>query len=1309
MTPGTVIAGRFWVEGLVRSGGMGSIYQARDQLTGRDVAIKIARATGDICARFVREAAALSELAHPCIVRYVAHGAMPSGELYLAMEWLSGEDLSDRLARGPLGVDETIALGVRMARAFGVFHARGLVHRDVKPSNIYLPDRDPEKAKLVDFGLVRWTRAMGDQQTQVGRVVGTPGYMSPEQASGSRTVNAATDVFALGCVLFECLTGRALFVGVDVVALQIKIMLEEAPLVGAFATVPRSLERLVARMLAKNVDTRPPDGASVEKLLLELAEPAETSLGSGARGGPSSGGAPRGITSSEQRVYCVILSRLLNRGVAPEDATVSLEALGGPIEVLRDAARQYGGVLEVMASGRIVVALEGIGTAAEQAARAARCAITIRAVTPQIAVVLATGRGEGTSGRVPVGEVIDRAAKLLSIARGVHGTLAPGAPPVFVDELTARLLEGRFDVSPPETIDDVQACQLRGVRATAVAGRTLLGKATPYVGRARELGVIEALFDECASDGVAHSVLLEGAEGLGKSRMVHEVLQRLGTRADVWMARGDPMSAGAPFGMLAQAIRHGLFVFEGETALVQRAKLKSRLAAFFSDGTLDRVTVFIAELLRVERAASSDAESPLLRAALQDPVLMGDQMRRAFFDLIGAACRIAPVVFVLEDLQWGDLPSVEALDAVLRDTPDLPFLVFATARPEVRQLFPSLWEARSFTRVRLGDLGKKPAAELVRSALGAAATDDVVERIVDRAAGNPFFLEELVRAFAEKRGTVDTLPETVLATVEARLEELPPEARRVLRAGSVLGQVFWPSAVASLLGENDLSRVEPWLTHACEREVIVRRLESSFPSEREYAFRNVLVQQAAYARLLDDDRTLGHRLAAEWLEGVGGKDAVVLAEHFERGHAPDRALGWYLRGAEQALAGNEYAAALARAERGVACKASGVTLGALHLVMSEAYRWMADHASAGRLAEQAMKELDHGSEPWLAAAGNLCIASSLRGEVARLVALSRELADLDDTDSRMLADLQIVAWARATAWLMRHGETALADTLLGRIERTLAQQPSGVAAPSVMARVHYARAGRALHEGRLDENLTLSEAAAASFEEAGMLRNLCVQRKSLALANLRLGRNVEAQQALELALSEGDRLGLSDNAADVRDLLGVALARLGRTDEALTLVAEALRDAVQRGGKWVEGRARTTLARVLFLRGDHDRGEAESRAALACIPDKHPLRAIALATHGRFELARGNIDAALDTTREAMDLLKRGEGADDEIAIRLARIEALAAANDDDVSRAARAAREALHARAAKIRDPLLRASFLEGIPEHVLLEARTR
>src|SRR5206468_8741951 len=123
-----------------------------------------------------------AELRHPAVVRYVAHGATPAGDPYLAMEWLEGEDLADRLRREGLTPNDGVRLVARIAEALAVAHAHGVVHRDIKPSNIFLPERDIAKVKLLDFGIARLTAS--HRATRTGLVLGTPGYMSPEQARG---------------------------------------------------------------------------------------------------------------------------------------------------------------------------------------------------------------------------------------------------------------------------------------------------------------------------------------------------------------------------------------------------------------------------------------------------------------------------------------------------------------------------------------------------------------------------------------------------------------------------------------------------------------------------------------------------------------------------------------------------------------------------------------------------------------------------------------------------------------------------------------------------------------------------------------------------------------------------------------------------------------------------------------------------------------------------------------------------------------------------------------------------------------------
>lgn len=148
------------IERLAGSGGMGAVYRAIDQAAGAPVALKVLGPAAD-ADRFAREIATLADLQHPCIVRFVAHGVV-EGTPFLAMEWLDGEDLAARVARGPLGVAESVAIAARVGAALGHAHARGVVHRDVKPSNVLLPGGRADDARLVDFGIARAGSAPSD-------------------------------------------------------------------------------------------------------------------------------------------------------------------------------------------------------------------------------------------------------------------------------------------------------------------------------------------------------------------------------------------------------------------------------------------------------------------------------------------------------------------------------------------------------------------------------------------------------------------------------------------------------------------------------------------------------------------------------------------------------------------------------------------------------------------------------------------------------------------------------------------------------------------------------------------------------------------------------------------------------------------------------------------------------------------------------------------------------------------------------------------------------------------------------------------
>jgi tetratricopeptide (TPR) repeat protein len=1274
LTAARVLAERFELHEVAGSGGMGTVWRARDASSGDVVAVKLLHVEDDVrVSRFDREARLMAGLSHPGLPRYVAHGTTAGGERYLVMEWLEGVDLGQRLAAaGPLPLDACLTLLSRAAEALGVAHASGVVHRDVKPSNLFLPDGDPGRVKVLDFGVARWQRG-GHDHTRAGHRVGTPRYMAPEQARGARDVDARADVFALGCVLFACLTGRAAFTGDEEMAVLAKILLEEAPRVSQLVpSIPPEVDALVAAMMAKDPHRRPRDGAAVAQEVAALR-----------RGEGRARAASPSLSPGEKRLLSVVIAwagPVVDRttpGTAPggtpvpdEDGlTVPGAAPGGVLRDLSEIAWRHGGQVERLADGTVVATVSGNGTATDQAARAARMALAMRAVVPDAPMALATGRGEVAP--LPVGEVIERAAALLQAA-------APGA--LRIDDVTAGLLDASFDVGGPPG-----GRALHGVADGAT--RTLLGRPTPLVGRDPEMRTLEAVLEECVGEPVASAVLLTAGPGVGKSRLLAELLRRAAARAgplEIWSAHGDPLRAGSAFGLLGQVLRRAAGIVESDPPALRQAKLRERVARHVAAGSVARVTAFLGEVV----GAPADG-GPEVVAARDDALLMGDQIRRAWEELVSAECAARPVLLLLDDLQWGDVPSVRLCDAALRSAADRPFMVVAAGRPETLDLFPKLWEGRKLTRIELGGLTRRAAERLAREMLPPDTPDARVAALVEHAAGNAYFLEELIRH--ADRGDED-LPPTVLAMAQARLEALPAEARRVLRAASVFGRVFWAGGVAALLGESAGDRLEA----LAARELIVVRPEPRFSGETELAFASELLRAAALRTLTDADLTLGHRLAAEWLLARGETDAMALAEHLDRGGEPARAVAWFVDAAEEALRGNDLQAVLARVERGVAAGASGEALGRLASAAAEVHVWRGELAAAESWIERALASLPRGTPRWFLAAGQAVVCQSRLGHLDRLEAVALLLLERAEPERAWA-----IAAARAAAQLYFAGRYPAGGTLLARVEELAAAVIEND--PAVAAAVHRARAMSALVAGDPAAGLRHWPAAIDAYERAGDRRAALQARGNLANRYKELGGYDQAAALLDEVLATADRLGLITVATLAKHNLGMVLACRGQARRGRIWEEEAIRELMAQGDKRLEASSRAYLATMLLALGERDAAEVEAEMAVRLSGASPPVRALALASLARARLARGAVAEALPEVREAMAILGRLGGLPEgETFVRLVHAQALAAAGSLEDARAAAAeARARLLAMAGKIADPVWRESFLVEVPDN--------
>jgi serine/threonine protein kinase len=297
--------GTYRVRSLLGSGGMGQVYLAHDSKLDRPVALKLLApelaSDPDRLRRFLQEARAASSLNHPHIL--VIHDF---GELdrrpFIVAEFVEGETLRERLRRGPLPVRDTLAIAVQIAGALTAAHARGIVHRDIKPENVMV--RPDGYVKVLDFGLAKLTRPetarVDSMVTQPGTILGTPRYMSPEQARGAE-VDARTDVWSLGVMLYEMITGRPPFDGptaTDIVAAVLRS--DPAPLEEYAPHAPKTLGRVVAQALAKEPRQRHASAGDLLAALMEL----KTTLESGAHrehaqptAGPARARRPQSIES----------------------------------------------------------------------------------------------------------------------------------------------------------------------------------------------------------------------------------------------------------------------------------------------------------------------------------------------------------------------------------------------------------------------------------------------------------------------------------------------------------------------------------------------------------------------------------------------------------------------------------------------------------------------------------------------------------------------------------------------------------------------------------------------------------------------------------------------------------------------------------------------------------------------------------------------------------------------------------------------------------------------------------------------------
>ena len=532
-------------------------------------------------------------------------------------------------------------------------------------------------------------------------------------------------------------------------------------------------------------------------------------------------------------------------------------------------------------------------------------------------VVVGTPR-EGSS--FVTGDPVNVAARLEQAAESGE---------ILVGERTVATARGAFEFAELQTVE--AKGKPRGIECRRlVRGLSLMrprgvgGLRRAFVGRDREMHVLERAYAEVEDRREPQLVTILGDAGVGKTRIVREFWDRLGGRSPETLRRtGRCLSygQGITYWPLAEVLKEHLGILESDPPTVALERLGSRDILGLTLG-LD-----VAHGLH--------------------PLAARDRFQDAWVGFLEEMAAERPTVVLIEDIHWGEEQLLDLLERIVRDTRG-PLLLIATARPELLEQRPGWGSRVRATTLQLEALSSEDAVQLLDELLGGTLPAGLREVVVQRAEGNPFYVEELLGTLIDRQllerqngswrlGELPqdfAVPDTVQAVVAARVDLLDPAEKQALQAASVIGRIFWAGPVYELVHDS-----EPDLRILEERDFIRRRPGSSIAGDREYAIKHALTREVAYGGLPKARRARLHAAFARWLERVGegrDEDAAILAHHYAEAVRPDDAdlawaaeqdelatlralaLAWLRRAAERAIGRFEIDEGLALLHRALA-------------------------------------------------------------------------------------------------------------------------------------------------------------------------------------------------------------------------------------------------------------------------------------------------------------------------------------------------------------------------------------------------------
>jgi class 3 adenylate cyclase/tetratricopeptide (TPR) repeat protein len=859
------------------------------------------------------------------------------------------------------------------------------------------------------------------------------------------------------------------------------------------------------------------------------------------------------VPRRERKIVTVLFADLVGftsraEELDPED----VEAILAPYHArLREELERHGGTVEKFI-GDAVMAVFGAPQAHEDdPERAVRSALAIRdwaldqgglevriAVNTGEALVNLEARPQEGEAMV-AGDVVNTAARMQGAAP-VNG--------VLVGETTRRATDGIVEYREAEPVaakgKSAPVAVWEAVVARSRFGVDVVHGGAALVGRQRELALLLDALARAQAEREPQLVTIVGVPGIGKSRLVYELMQLAEAAPELirWrQGRCLPYGDGVTFWALGEVVKSQAGIFETDEA----DRAEEKLAAMLDELVPGQERAWIGKHLR-----------PLVGLVTEG----GEGETEAFTAWIRyfeALADETPLVLVVEDLHWADDKLLDFLDELVERATDAGILLVATARPELLEQRPSWGGGKpNAVTLSLSPLPDEEVARLLAALLGSPVVEaDKQQAVVTRAGGNPLFAEQYARMLAEYRGGGDLpLPESVQGIIAARLDALAPAEKALLQDGAVHGKVFWAGAVAAMDGHHGL---ETTLRALERKEFLRRQRRSAVAGETEYTFRHALLRDVAYGQIPRAERAEKHRRAAAWIETLAeGRDDHVelLADH-------------YVRALELARAAGQAADELERSAR-LALRDTGAR--ALRLYAFE---------SASRSLERALELWRPEEHGWAEVLALRAKAAHFQGADDR-IELLRQASDalVEAGEDEAAGELEALL---AEAWWNR-GDRERVFEHLGRAQSLVAAATSTPAKARVLSQLarYQALGGDA-------EALRTGQEALAMAEELGDAALQAHALNNIAIAYMSAGEFDAALAALERAL-ELAIVANSPEAARIYNNLASVYGGMGEMERSVEAGAEAERLALRFGDRAMVRFRRANAAFLPFIEGDWD-------------------------------------------------------------------------------------------------------------------------